>query len=200
MTSRFVSVDSEQFKSFLLDLGFHETVYNSEEVFVKSYEKFDKYKFKIKVFTSIRENRQHARECGADAIKVCAILENKNKIYGIAKLPRVYRTGSQELIHSRVKERINDAIKRCDEWMKKNQKLRSIEELLDTNNRAIERAIVVLFDRQLFDAIHLDIASYYYSWIKSGNHLTGKYINEGRRIVKQYIKELTNIAEEKIKQ
>lgn len=118
MNARYVEINSEKLELFLQGKGFNRSLQHNEVVysFAMSGARI------VKVYTSIRVNDDTARGCGEDAIRVVAIYDNGNKSFGIAKLPRVYRTGSQEKVHQRVAERIDDAIKRCNEWLQKQER------------------------------------------------------------------------------
>lgn len=89
----------------------------------------------------------------------------------------------------------------------------SILRLLDTNDRAVERAIVVLFDRQTVDeqrdsdtkhlnhrgfrANHASKGSYYARWVRSGRQLTGHHLDNARKIAKHYHRQLLEAIEAK---
>jgi hypothetical protein len=89
----------------------------------------------------------------------------------------------------------------------------SVCRLLQLNDRAVERAILVLFDRQTrderrdslskyrnfagFSAAHVSKGSYYARWIKSGRHLTCWHLENARRITQRYTKQLLLVAQEK---
>ena len=82
--------------------------------------------------------------------------------------------------------------------------------LLETNNRAVEKAIVAIYNRQTadeklaqstrhdnkmgFSAAHAAKASYYARWILSGRSLTGKHLSDAREIAIRYRKQLLAIA------
>lgn len=89
----------------------------------------------------------------------------------------------------------------------------SIRALLETNDKAVERAIIVLFERQTndeqvqsvtrhdnqrgFSAAHASKGSYYARWIKSGRRLTGYHLQNARRITQHYTHQLLLVAQEK---
>jgi len=88
-----------------------------------------------------------------------------------------------------------------------------IEKLLLTSDSAVERAIVAIYDRQTrdekatsdtrhrnnvgFRANHASKGSYYARWINGGRKLTGHHLQNARRIVLQYKRQLTEIATSK---
>lgn len=117
--SRFVSVPSEKLESFLKDKGFKRTETRTEVVYVFNH-KVNK-NIQIKVYTSIKIGNQAARGCGKDAIRVCAVFNNGKKSFGIAKLPRVYRTGSVDKVLDRMLERMREAYSVSTDWAKKNR-------------------------------------------------------------------------------
>lgn len=85
--------------------------------------------------------------------------------------------------------------------------------LLNTNPKAVERAMVVLYNRQTldeqrseitthrngrgFNAAHAHLGSYYAKWVISGKHLTGTHLEKARKIALQYAGQLLAIAQEK---
>jgi hypothetical protein len=89
----------------------------------------------------------------------------------------------------------------------------SIQSLLATNDRAVERAIVVIFERQTrdeqcsqytthlntigFSAAHASKGSYYAKWILSGRRLNGLHLENARKISMHYWRQLIEIAAEK---
>lgn len=89
----------------------------------------------------------------------------------------------------------------------------SISELLRTNDRAVERAMVAIYDRQTadeksssdtrhsnsigFSGAHASKGSYYARWVLSGRRLTGAHLDKARRMSLRYVRQLLEIAEEK---
>ena len=83
--------------------------------------------------------------------------------------------------------------------------------LLATNNAAVERAMIVLYNRQTFDEIeskqtkHLNgrgfsacdakLGTYLAQYIKSDRHLTGKWLNAARLMSFKYVGQLLEEAE-----
>jgi len=73
---------------------------------------------------------------------------------------------------------------------------------LMTNPMAVEKAIVMLYDLQTedeqstrntkhdnrrgFNTAHAKLGTYLARWIKSGRHLTGHYVDQGRQIALYY--------------
>ena len=88
-----------------------------------------------------------------------------------------------------------------------------IKALLLQNPKAVERAIVVLFQRQTaseqdaghtvqrngqgFNAFHANLGTYYAKWILAGKHLDGRHLDKARRISLHYTGQLVQVAIEK---
>ncbi len=93
--------------------------------------------------------------------------------------------------------------------------------LLDNNPIAVERAILAIYRRQTaseqasdcthesngigFSSFDAPIAGYWASWITgmkngkrtgSGRHLTGKHLDQARRMMHKYVRQLSEIASE----
>ena len=87
---------------------------------------------------------------------------------------------------------------------------RSIERLLLTSDKAVERAIVALYRRQEederasehtthrngrgFSVAHAKVASYCARWILSGKRLSGHWLRDCRVIALYYSRQLSEIA------
>lgn len=85
-----------------------------------------------------------------------------------------------------------------------------IDSLLRTNPKAVERAMVVLFNRQTraeqstestnvlnqrgFSAFNAKTGSYYVKWVMSGRHLTGMHLEKARKIAIRHSKQLVEEA------
>ena len=116
MCSRFVDVPPAAIRERLAAAGFRLIPFASgEEVYERAHDKDARYT--IKVYSSIRGDG--IRECGADAIRVVALLTTPRKVYPIFKSARVYRTGSVEAVLERMTERAREAYARCNEHRKK---------------------------------------------------------------------------------
>jgi hypothetical protein len=115
MTTRYVELSATEFESFLQSKGFTRTIQKEEIVYVMQHKKHpDLY---IKVYTSLGINNA-ARECGADAIRVCAVISKGDYSRGLYKGARVYRTGSQDKVQARTLERMREAYAKCNDWIK----------------------------------------------------------------------------------
>lgn len=88
-----------------------------------------------------------------------------------------------------------------------------LRQLITTNDKAVERAILAIYDRQTqdekqvsdtkhhncvgFSAAHARSGSYYARWIRSGRSLTGRHLEKARTIALHYTGQLLQIIEEK---
>ena len=118
MTTRFVEVPASAIRQRLEAAGFHLIpAQYGEEIYERAHDKDPKYT--VKVYSSVRRGSPDARSCGADAIRVVAILTGSNgKTYPIHKGKRVYRTGTVEKVLERMIERAREAYARCNEHRK----------------------------------------------------------------------------------
>lgn len=89
-----------------------------------------------------------------------------------------------------------------------------IKKNLQTNQRWLERAIVVLYDYQTSDEQHAEETkhrndvgfnsadarklSYYAQWLKSGKHLSGNHLQKAFKVVPKYHKQILNLINEKL--
>ena len=85
-----------------------------------------------------------------------------------------------------------------------------ILELLDRSQKAVERALVVIFERQTYDeqradatrakngmgfnGVHARYGSYLAKWLLSGKHLSDKHVEKARKLAKHYWRQLAEIA------
>jgi hypothetical protein len=93
----------------------------------------------------------------------------------------------------------------CEEWTPD-----AIRELLARSDKAVERAVVVIYERQTADeqdaeetkhrngvgfaSCHAHRGSYYARWIQSGRRLDGKHLEKARRMMRWYAGQLSEIA------
>ena len=117
MTSRFVEVPASAIRERLVGAGFRLLASGGEEVYERAHDKDPRYT--IKVYSSIQ--RGVIRGCGADAIRVVALLTTPGKVYPIFKSARVYRTGTVEAVLERMIERARQAYATCSEHRKRNR-------------------------------------------------------------------------------
>lgn len=91
----------------------------------------------------------------------------------------------------------------------------SIRQLVLTNDRAVERAILAIYARQTaseqssectresngmgFNAFDAKSGTYYARWIQSGRRLSGVYLQKARRMAIRYIGQLVEIAQTRAK-
>jgi hypothetical protein len=112
--SRFVDVPAAAIRERLAAAGFRLLpAQRGEEVYERAHDKDDRYT--VKVYSSVQRGETEARECGADAIRVVALLTTPKKVYPIFKSARVYRTGSVDAVLGRMIERAREAYARCNE-------------------------------------------------------------------------------------
>ncbi len=87
-----------------------------------------------------------------------------------------------------------------------------IRALLIKSDRAVERGIVAIYNRQTedekeieettvhngigFSGAHANSGSYFARWILSGRNLSGKHLDKARNLIVKYRKQLANIANE----
>jgi len=119
MTTRYIEVDSKKFEKFLQEKGFVcETPKEGKELVYVICHEYNP-NVRVKVYTSIANGADVARSVGKDAIRVVCIFDNGEKSFGIAKMPRVYRTGSQEKVEARTLERMLEAYRMGSRWIRK---------------------------------------------------------------------------------
>ena len=86
----------------------------------------------------------------------------------------------------------------------------TIQALINSNDRAVERALVAIYNRQTEDEKqstqtrhlnhrgfrhnHAVRGSYYARWVNSGRRLTGRHLELGRAIALVYHRQLLDIA------
>lgn len=112
---RYVEVPAETLEAFLAGKGFERTEHHREVVYVRRHHVDSRYR--ILIYTSIRVGASKARKKGADAIRVCATFtptDVRAPTRGVAKLPRVYRTGTVEGVLDRVMVRAREAYTVCN--------------------------------------------------------------------------------------
>lgn len=89
-----------------------------------------------------------------------------------------------------------------------------IKWLLDMNNRAVERAMVAIYNRQDadeksaestlklngrgFSAFDARKGTYYARWVLSGRNLSGHHLEKARAMAHKYVKQLAEVATEKL--
>ena len=148
----FVEVNAKDFETFLEIKGFIRTIQKNEIVYVKPME-FNRSLF-CKVYTSLSDGNAVARECGADAIRVCCVFENGEKHFGIGKFARVYRTGSQEAVFNRTQERIQAAFDRASAWNEQNKPSVPVDiknEYFDAKLGETVRRVMNIVDRKTWN-------------------------------------------------
>lgn len=117
MTSRFIEIPAAAVQERLAAAGFELMEANhGEKVYLRVHDKDDRYA--IKVYSSIQRGESAARKCGADAIRVVALFQPRDKVYPIFKSARVYRTGTVAGVLDRMVKRMREAYVRCNEHRK----------------------------------------------------------------------------------
>jgi hypothetical protein len=120
---RYVHVPADVLEAFLQSKGFVRTVRFHEVVYMRAHAGDNAYR--VLVYTSIRDGAMNARGLGQDAIRVCAVKDvGGGRTVGIAKLPRVYRTGSVEDVFARMLVRMREAYDRCSKDRRRQLELR----------------------------------------------------------------------------
>jgi hypothetical protein len=92
----------------------------------------------------------------------------------------------------------------------KSYSVNDIRTLLASNNRAVERGILAIYSLQTedeqssentrhhnnvgFSGCYARSGSYYAKWLLSGRNLTGKHLDNARKICIHHASQLTNIA------
>jgi hypothetical protein len=92
----------------------------------------------------------------------------------------------------------------------------SIANILRTRDEAVDRAMVVLYQRQTqderiasdtrhsnqrgFSAAHAKLGSYYARWVLKGRRLTGRHLVRAREIALHYTGQLLEAAQQKASQ
>lgn len=84
--------------------------------------------------------------------------------------------------------------------------------LLMSNDRAVDRAMVALYNRQTvgeqrtssttesngrgFNAFHAERGTYYAKWVLSGRRLTGKHLASARQMACHYARQLAELSQQ----
>ena len=119
--SAYVQVPKEDIIALLEKSGFTELgTYQHRELVYERVHK-ENSAIRVRVYTSITRGDDVVRRKGKDSIKVCTIVQGRNKIFGIGKFPRIHRTGSTEKVLARMLERMRAAYARGTEWLREQQ-------------------------------------------------------------------------------
>jgi len=111
---RFVEVPASAIRERLAGAGFRLLPgERGEEVYERAHDKDGRYT--VKVYSSIQRGANKVRGCGADAIRVVALLTTTAKVYPIFRAVRVYRTGTVDAVLVRMIERAREAYATCSE-------------------------------------------------------------------------------------
>lgn len=119
MSARYVEVPAAVIRERLTAAGFRLIpAHRGEEVYERAHDHDGRYV--IKVYSSIQRGADEVRGCGADAIRVVALLVvGPTEVYPIFKSPRVYRSGTVESVLDRMIERAREAYAACNEHRRK---------------------------------------------------------------------------------
>lgn len=125
--SRFVHVDPKALEQFLQEKGFSRGTQGSEVVYTIN-NRYHK-SAKVKVYTTIRTTDQNMRDCGDDAIRVCAVyigdkaIPRRGKVaaksFGIYRSMKILRAGTEEAIFERLYDRMQEAYLATNVWLRK---------------------------------------------------------------------------------
>ncbi len=107
--SRFVEVPSSEMFGMLERAGFSRSLGRSRAEVVYERAHHRNPSCKVLVYTSISTGEESARNVGTDAIRVVAIFDNGERSWGLAKLPRVHRTGTVDAVLDRTLSRMREA-------------------------------------------------------------------------------------------
>lgn len=110
MSKRYVDVDRELFCKSLEAKGFTPDPEAFGELVYMRQHHMDLTMY-VKIYTSMSIRGGDTRKCGKDAIRVMLIFSNPvtGRSGCLYKTPRVYRTGSQEVVIERTIERAREA-------------------------------------------------------------------------------------------
>jgi len=125
MATTYVQVPAEDIINFLESKGF--TPIDEFQYKELVYERIhaDNPAIRVRVYTSISRVVGTARRKGKDSIKVCTIVQGRNKTFGIGKFPRIHRTGSTEKVLARMLQRMRAAYQRGTDWLRE-QKIKDV--------------------------------------------------------------------------
>lgn len=116
---RYVQVHAADMFAFLEGKGFRRRDERTDRFSVSEvvYERLHVVdaRYRVLIYTSIGKHAGEARGCGGDAIRVVAVYEDGTRSFGVAKLPRVFRTGSVEKVLERTIERAREAYSICNQ-------------------------------------------------------------------------------------
>lgn len=126
MGTTYVEVPREDIINVLVEAGFTRLDLDCKELI---YEKVHEENpvVRVRVYTSLSAWSEYktARRRGKDSIKVCTVVQGRNKVYGIGKFPRIHRTGSVEKVLARMRAKMRAAYDRGTEWLRE-QKIKDV--------------------------------------------------------------------------
>jgi hypothetical protein len=114
--ANFIPVPAHDIESLLQSKGFARGKQGNEVVYTK-HSSVDPY-LHVKVYTSIREGQTQVRAAGRDAIRVCAVWDNKvGRNFGVGRFQPVFRVQSVQSVLERLELRLREAAQRCKDWL-----------------------------------------------------------------------------------
>lgn len=120
MGTRFVEVSREAMVAMLVRSGFTPMPKNhadQELVYFRRHQRDPNVLVKVYTSFSIEPMFAVARGCGDDAIRVVAVFNGGGRNFGICKMPRVYRTGSEAKVIARTYARMREAYGFVNTWL-----------------------------------------------------------------------------------
>lgn len=120
MSARFVEISREAIVAMLVRSGFApvpKNAYNRELVYFRRHQRDANVLIKVYTSFSIEEMFQTARPCGGDAIRVVAVFDDGRKNFGICKMKRVFRTGTETGVIERTYTRMREAYGFVNTWL-----------------------------------------------------------------------------------
>src|ERR1035437_5082843 len=102
---------------------------------------------------------------------------------------------------------------RGDKFMNDEELMMAVEKSIATNPKAVEKAILAIYNRQTqdekqerttkysngigFSGADVSLGGYLAGWLLSGKHLSGKFLSKGRLLAYKYRGQLFDIAKDK---
>lgn len=111
--ARYVDVPAAAVEELMKACGFTLTSTRGERVYERRHDTRPEYC--VKVYSTVPHHADTARACGADAIRICAVLDGWDTVNqrplsrGIFKATRTFRTGSVNGVLHRMRERMREA-------------------------------------------------------------------------------------------
>jgi hypothetical protein len=110
----FVNVPPEAIETPLKQLGFFRSVEGAQVVYEKRHD--CNPDVRVKVYTSINSDGSQVRRRGKDSIRVCALVQGRDKTYDIGKFPYIARVSSVDHVVKKLLTTVKAAWERGAEW------------------------------------------------------------------------------------